>query len=43
MKNGIFIPASVVRLAVGALAVAVTAIVVAELPEAWRYYKMETM
>ncbi|WP_267242529.1 DUF6893 family small protein [Streptomyces sp. PR69] len=43
MKNGIFIPASVVRLAVGVLAVAVTAVVLAELPEAWRYYKMETM
>ncbi|MGW3625238.1 hypothetical protein [Streptomyces sp. NPDC000880] len=43
MKNGIFIPAGVVRVAVGALAVAVTAIVLSELPEAWRYYKIKTM
>ncbi|MEW2630871.1 hypothetical protein AB0903_04240 [Streptomyces sp. NPDC048389] len=43
MRNGIFIPAVVVRVAVGALAVAVTAVVLSELPEAWRYYKMETM
>jgi hypothetical protein len=43
VKNGIFIPAGVVRVALGALAVAVTAIVLSELPEAWRYYKMETM
>jgi hypothetical protein len=43
VKNGIFIPAVVVRVAVGALAVAVTAIVLSELPEAWRYYKVETM
>jgi hypothetical protein len=43
VKNGIFIPAGVVRVVVGALAVAATAIVLSELPEAWRYYKMETM
>ncbi|MFI6284053.1 DUF6893 family small protein [Streptomyces sp. NPDC051018] len=43
MRHGIFIPARVVRIAVGIVTVAVAAVVVAELPEAWRYYKMETM
>lgn len=43
MKNGILIPAVAVRIAVGALAAAVIAVVVAEAPEAWRYYKLETM
>ena len=43
MKNGILIPSSVVRMTAGALAVAVTAIVLFELPEAWRYYKIKTM
>lgn len=43
MKNGILIPPNVVRVTAGALAVAVTAIVLLELPEAWRYYKIKTM
>jgi hypothetical protein len=43
MRNGICIPASVVRVALGVLAAAVVAVVLAEAPEAWRYYKMETM
>ncbi|MET8678994.1 hypothetical protein ABZW18_15815 [Streptomyces sp. NPDC004647] len=43
MRKGIFIPASVVRIAVGALAAAVITAIVAEAPEAWRYIKMETM
>lgn len=43
MRNGLFIPAPVVRAVAGALAAAVTAIIVAELPEAWRYFKMERM
>ncbi|WP_260867446.1 MULTISPECIES: hypothetical protein [unclassified Streptomyces] len=43
MRNGIFIPAGVVRAATCVLAVATIAIIVAEAPEAWRYYKMETM
>lgn len=43
MKNGVLIPARVVRAAVGVLAVAIVVIAVAEAPEAWRYYKLETM
>ncbi|MGP3927407.1 MULTISPECIES: DUF6893 family small protein [unclassified Streptomyces] len=43
MRNGIFIPAIVVRIAVGALAAAAVAVVLSEAPEAWRYIKMETM
>ncbi|MER5183145.1 hypothetical protein ABT009_33150 [Streptomyces sp. NPDC002896] len=43
MRNGIFIPATVVRIAAGVVAAAVVALVVAEAPEAWRYIKMETM
>jgi hypothetical protein len=43
MRNGIFIPAGVVRTAVGVVAIAVTAVAFRELPGAWRYYKMKTM
>ncbi len=43
MKNGILVPALVVRATLGVLALAMTAVAVAELPEAWRYYKMKRM
>jgi hypothetical protein len=43
MKNGIHIPARVVRATVGALAVVALAIAIFEAPEARRYYKLETM
>ncbi|MFI1970693.1 DUF6893 family small protein [Streptomyces cinnamoneus] len=43
MRNGIFIPAVVVRVAVGALALAAAAAVVFNAPDAVRYFKMETM
>jgi hypothetical protein len=42
-QNGIVIPARVVRATVGALALAAVAIALIEAPEAWRYYKLETM
>ncbi|MEV4443346.1 hypothetical protein AB0K09_30990 [Streptomyces sp. NPDC049577] len=43
MKNGIFIPAAVVRIAVGALAAAALAAVAFSAPDAVRYWRMETM
>ncbi|MEV6317768.1 hypothetical protein [Streptomyces sp. NPDC051776] len=43
MKNGIFIPAVMVRAAVGLLAAAVITALVAEAPGIRRYIKLETM
>ncbi len=43
MRNGIFIPAIVVRIAVGAVAAAVLAAVAFSASDAVRYVKMETM
>ncbi|MFF0448814.1 hypothetical protein ACFYT4_20785 [Streptomyces sp. NPDC004609] len=43
MRHGIFIPARVVRIAAGIVTAAMAAVIVKELPGAWRYYKMETM
>ncbi|MEX2984171.1 MULTISPECIES: hypothetical protein [Streptomyces] len=43
MRNGIFIPAVVVRIAVGVIAAAVVTAIVASAPDAVRYIKMETM
>lgn len=43
MRNGILIPAAVVRLTTGVLVCTALAAVAAELPEIWRYVKMKTM
>ncbi|WP_263869521.1 DUF6893 family small protein [Streptomyces sichuanensis] len=43
MRNGIFIPASVVRIAVGALAAALVTAIAFSAPDAVRYFKMESM
>ncbi|GAA2722251.1 MULTISPECIES: hypothetical protein [Streptomyces] len=43
MRNGIFIPAVVVRIAVGALAAAALAAIAFSTPDAVRYIKMESM
>ncbi|MEU6084819.1 hypothetical protein [Streptomyces sp. NPDC047108] len=43
MKNGIFIPAVVVRATLGLLAAAVVTALLAEAPEIRRYMKIETM
>jgi len=42
MRNGIFIPPTVVRIAVGALAT-VAAALAAEAPALWRYLKIRAM
>ncbi|WP_281179545.1 DUF6893 family small protein [Streptomyces megasporus] len=43
MRNGVFIPAIAVRVAVGALAAAVAAALVVEVPALWRYLKIRAM
>ncbi len=43
MRNGIFIPASVVRIAVAAVAAAAVVAIAFNASDAWRYIKMETM
>ncbi|GAA4661234.1 hypothetical protein GCM10023347_10910 [Streptomyces chumphonensis] len=43
MRNGIFIPAAVVRLAVGLVTLATVAVIASEGPEAVRYMKMKRM
>lgn len=43
MRHGFFIPAAVVRLALGALTALVVAVVVAEAPEVKRYLKLKSM
>lgn len=43
MKNDIVIPARLVRVTLAALAAVAVAIILAEVPEAWRYYKLESM
>jgi hypothetical protein len=43
MKNGIHIPAIVVRIVVGALAAAAITAIAFSAPDARRYIKMETM
>ncbi|MEE1940206.1 hypothetical protein V1L54_12475 [Streptomyces sp. TRM 70361] len=43
MRNGIRIPAAVVRLTVGALGAVVVAVLVAEAPALWRYAKIRAM
>lgn len=43
MRDGIHIPAGVVRLTVLALAVGIAAVIGSTLPEARRYLKIETM
>ncbi|WP_269846158.1 DUF6893 family small protein [Streptomyces carminius] len=43
MRNGIRIPAAVVRLIVGALGAAAVAVLVAEAPALWRYAKIRSM
>ncbi|WP_257573545.1 hypothetical protein [Streptomyces sp. JJ66] len=43
MRNGIFIPATVVRIAVGALVLAAVAVIASEAPEAMRYAKIKRM
>ncbi|MCX2969189.1 MULTISPECIES: hypothetical protein [Streptomyces] len=43
MRNGIFIPATVVRLAMGALALVTVAVIASEAPELVRYAKIKKM
>jgi hypothetical protein len=43
MRKGIFIPATVLRVAAGLLAAATVTVILAETPEIWRYIKMERM
>ena len=43
MRNGVFVPAPVVRAAVGALVVMLVVISVSEAPALRRYYKLKTM
>ncbi|WP_367325540.1 hypothetical protein [Streptomyces sp. HUAS ZL42] len=43
MKEGIFIPASVVRAAVGVVSTVLFMIALTELPEARRYFKLKSM
>ncbi|WP_269144771.1 DUF6893 family small protein [Streptomyces luteolifulvus] len=43
MKNGIFIPAGVVRAAVAAVSAVVALIALTELPEVRRYMKLKSM
>ncbi|HEX5566010.1 MAG TPA: hypothetical protein VFY14_03555 [Streptomyces sp.] len=43
MRNGIFIPPAVVRIAAGALATVAVAALVAEVPALWRYVKIRAM
>ena len=43
MKNGIFIPAGVVRAAVGAVTALLVLITLSELPEARRYLRLKSM
>jgi hypothetical protein len=43
MRNGIYIPAFVVRIAVGTIAIAAVAAIAFNASDAVRYIKMETM
>ncbi|GAA2446809.1 DUF6893 family small protein [Streptomyces macrosporus] len=43
MRNGIFVPAVAVRIAVGVLAAAGAAAMVVEVPALWRYLKIRAM
>jgi hypothetical protein len=43
MKNGIFIPRTVVRAAVGAVSAVLVLIALSELPEARRYLRLKSM
>jgi hypothetical protein len=43
MKNGIFIPAHVVRTTVGVVTAVLALFALTEIPEARRYYKLKTM